>query len=246
MVMFLGIMFSTAFVLAEEEVLRERPTPRYDVKKVEGAREAFTNEMETRRAEMENKRSEMEARREEMKVSREEWMAKMKADREAFVEKLKTDREAFKQEVENRKEEWKQATEERKAQFCEKSQQMLDRKFEFATKSLENAQERISNIIVKLVVDEKITTDVQAALNLSIQKLDAAKTKLAEIKTLIPKTCVEVTPELFKQIKILAREAKDLMKESRESIHDAVKAIHALRDVVDDEEEVEEEVVEEN
>ena len=43
-----------------------------------------------------------------------------------------------------------------------------------------------------------------------------------------------MTPELFEQIKLQAREAKDLLKESKNYLHDSIKELKTLRGLDDD------------
>ena len=59
--------------------------------------------------------------------------------------------------------------------------------------------------------------------------------QVLEIKNLIPTTCENVTADVFEKVKIGARDAKDLLKESREALHQSVKEIRALKDKDDDE-----------
>ena len=102
---------------------------------------------------------------------------------------------------------------------------MISLGFESALKSLELAQSRVAVVIEKLNaagVDTSVATD---ALNLSKSKLDEAKVKIAEVKALIPSTDEAVTAEVFEQIKLGARVAKDLLKESHENIKSAISAL---------------------
>ncbi len=209
-----SLIFSFSLVLAEEgsRVKSDRPVFNSTLKT---ERDVFRGELETRR----------EAFRE-----------KMQTERKAFMDKLKTDREAFMAELKAKKEEWKSANSERKKEFWNKAKDMVNRRFEMAINNLTKVQERVGEVIDKLKADGKDTTDATEALNLSKQKLRDAKEKLAEIKALLPATTGEtITPEIWEKIKLLAREAKDLLKESKEALHDAIKAIKSLKGENEDE-----------
>ena|SRR3989344_8657134 len=172
----------------------------------------------------------------EMKDKRTAFREEMKTKRENFVNKLKTERDAFKTEVKTRKEEFKKLNAERKRDFCGKAKEMVSRKFEIAITELEKFQSRVGEVIAKLKTDGKDTTLAQEALDLSKSKLVDAKAKLAEVKTLVPEGgCENMTPEIFEKIKLGAREAKDLLKESRESLRQAIKEIKGLRNEDKDE-----------
>ena len=169
------------------------------------------------------------------KSRREEFKEEMKTKREAFISGLKKDRDAFLAELKAKKEEWKNTNRERRAEFCGKAKQMIGKRFETVMMQLERFQTKVEEIIDKLEADGKDTTLAEEALALSKSKLAEAKVKLAEIKELVPETCADVTPETFEKIKLGARGAKDLLKESRENLHQAIKEIKALREKSDDE-----------
>jgi len=200
----LGFVFSTGVVNAENGNL---PKP--------GERREFKDRI------LENK--------DEFKTQRGAFRAEMDAKHKAFVEGMKTNRDAFKTELKAKKEEFKALKSEKKLEFCNKAKEMLKMRFEGAVKNLETIQAKIDAMVVKLEADGKDTTEVEKYLAISKTKLADAKTKLAEIKTLVPATCAEVTPDTFEKIKVLAREAKDLLKESRENLHLSVKEIKILR-----------------
>ena len=158
-----------------------------------------------------------------------EWREEMKTRREAFLDSLKKNRETFLTELKSRKEEWKTARTETKRMFCEKAEEIMTRRFETVIAQLERFQAKVSDIIDKLEADGKNTTLAKEALDLSESKLADAKGKLAETKSLVPDDCSDMTPELFGKIKLGIREAKDLLKESREALHRAIQEIKNLR-----------------
>jgi hypothetical protein len=105
---------------------------------------------------------------------------------------------------------------------------MLATRFEMAVNNLEKIQNRVAEAIEELNDDGKDTEAASEFLNLSKEKLGDAKDKVAEIKALVPASGEEMTPEIFEKIKLLAREAKDLLKESREDLR---RAIHELKEL---------------
>lgn len=165
----------------------------------------------------------------EMKDKREALRERIQTERKTFRETLQTNREVFRREVQAKKEEFRLANGERKAKFCQAARNMIGQRFEVAVRNLERLQDRVGEVIEKLNADGKDTALAEESLDLSKQKLDDAKTKIAEIKALVPENCESVTPEIFEQIKLLAREAKDLLKESRENLRQAIKEIKDLR-----------------
>ena len=171
----------------------------------------------------------------EIKENRDLRREKMETERKAFNETLKANRESFKAEVKIKKEEFKLATVVKKEEFRGRAQEMIGQRFEVAITNMERMQTRVNNVIETLKTAGKDTTDATNYLNLSKQKLAEAKVKVAEIKTLIPDSGEKITPEVFEQIKLLAREAKDLLKESHSSLKDVIKEIKNLRGEKDDE-----------
>ena len=171
-----------------------------------------------------------EKMREELKLKREAFREREKVARDAFRERLKTEREKFKEEVRLRKEEFKSANAETRGRFLENSKRMTDQRFEGAIANMEKLQTRVGEVIVKLNEQGQDTTIAQTALDMSKQKLDEAKAKIAEIKALLPATGETITTEVFEKVKLLAREAKDLLKESKEYLHESIKAIKDLRE----------------
>jgi len=163
-----------------------------------------------------------------MKETRDEHRTEMEAERKTFVEKLKTEREAFKAEVEAKKEEFRLANQQKKSEWRGKVKEMLGQRFEIVVQNIEKIQTRVSGLIDKLNADGKDTTDAQNYLNLSKQKLEDAKVKITQIKDLLPTTDDKVTADVFEQIKLLARDAKDALKESR---NDLIQAVRALKDL---------------
>jgi hypothetical protein len=164
-----------------------------------------------------------------MQEKREAFKDRIQTERQAFIEKMKSERDAFMTELKAKKEEWKAANSEKKEDFKNKAQKMIGERFEAAVTNLERFQTKISDLIEKLEAEGKNTEEAQSGLDMSKQKLSDAKTKIAEVKALIPTDGSKVTPEVFEKIKLLAREAKELLKESREYLHDSIEAIKELK-----------------
>lgn len=159
-----------------------------------------------------------------------EWNNTMQAERKAFVEKLKTDRETFRAEVKVKKEEFRLTNTEKRKEFLGRVQEMFSQRFEMAVRNIERLQVRVGGVIDKLKTDDgENTANATNYLNLSKEKLIEAKIKIAAIKALVPDTGEKVTPEVFEQIKLGARIAKDLLKESHGYLKDAIREIKGLR-----------------
>ena len=151
-------------------------------------------------------------------------------ERRDFVAKLKTERDAFKTEVEKEKEAFKTANQERRKEFWNKVGVVVGQRFTVAIAMIEKAQVRVGDIILKLDADGEDTTEIKANLDLSKQKLAEAKAKLAHIRSILPATGEKITAEIFAQIKLDAREAKDLLKEAVQAIRSAIQEIKSLRE----------------
>src|SRR3989344_4839580 len=164
-----------------------------------------------------------------LKDRREAFREEMKASREAFLSGLKKDREAFLAELKTKKEEWRTIRLEKKLEFCDRVKEIITKRFATVLAQMERFQTKAGEIIAKLEVDGKNTTLAQEALDLSKSKLADAKAKLLDIKGLVPDDCKDMTPETFAQIKLGARVATDLLKESREDLHQAIQEIKNLR-----------------
>ncbi len=164
--------------------------------------------------------------RDAIKASREEF----KTERQTFTDDLKSKREAFLAEIKAKKEEFKNLKQDAKTRFCQAANNMATVKFETAIAQLDKFQTKAGEMITTLHDAGSDTTLASESLDLSKQKLADAKTKLADVKKLIPADCTGVTPEIFGNIKLGAREAKDLLKESREALHQAIKEIKGLQD----------------
>lgn len=191
-------------------------------------------------AEEENSNTSGSSRNSELKELRDEKLAELKESREAFREKIQTERktfsdelkknrEAFLLELKTKKDEFKNVRTEAKRDFCEKAKDMLSNRFGVAVTQLERFQTKVGELITKLDAEGKDTTVAKESLALSKQKLADAKAKLSEIKALVPEGCENITPEVFEQVKLGARVAKDLLKESKRSLQQALKEVMSLR-----------------
>ena len=217
----------------KEEMKKEKETFKEEVKT---ERETFKEKAKTEREDLSEKtKEEREAVREKIKAEREVLQDKIKTERDAFKEKLKTERDVFLAELKTKKEEWKNARSEKKLEFCEKAKEAFSGKFTEAVSKLGEFQTRVNGVVVKLKAEGKDTVAAEGALALSKTKLADAKTKLDAIKGVVPEnSCENMTPELFEQIKLQAREAKDLLKESKNYLHDSIKELKTLRGIDDD------------
>jgi Tfp pilus assembly protein PilN len=160
---------------------------------------------------------------------RETWRENKIREISSFKDGLRKDRESFLRELKARKDSWKNLSSERKNEFCGKAKEMINRRFMGAISEIEKFQTRINEVITKLKAEGKDTTLAEESLKMSEQKLAEAKTKMEEIKKLVPESCRDMTPEVFEKIKIAARTARDLLKESKEHLRQAIKDIKDLR-----------------
>ena len=158
-------------------------------------------------------------------IKRETFMA----DRKAFEDKLTSERDTFKTEVEKRRMEFRTASIAMKTGFWKTAGEIIRQRFVTAIANLERVQNRASDMIDQLNTDGQDTTVATDDLNLSKQKLDEAKTKLAAAKALLPTDGNKVTADIFAQIKLDLRAAKDLLKESRNDLFDVIKEIRSLK-----------------
>ncbi|MDP2788650.1 MAG: hypothetical protein Q8O46_01155 [bacterium] len=165
----------------------------------------------------------------ELKKEKDVWREKTSMERKTFMEDLSKRRETFKTEIKTRKEEFRKASPEKKKEFWEKSKRMIGERFEVAIRNMERMQGRVAELITKLSGEGKDTNAATESLNLSKTKLSDAKAKIAEIKALVPANGEQITPETFEQIKLKAREAKDLLKEAHNNLKEAVRALKALK-----------------
>src|SRR3989338_2741594 len=138
-----------------------------------------------------------------------ERMTEMQARKQTFHEQLRTDREKFLIEVRTRREEWRRANLEKKNEFRMNAGVMMGERFLAAVHNLERAIERIDALLAKLKSEGKDTSEAEELLDDVVGELSLAKEKIADVKELIPESGEEVTPEVFEQIKLGAREAKD-------------------------------------
>jgi multidrug resistance efflux pump len=165
------------------------------------------------------------ALKEDRKIERQ----KMEEARKVFVDKLKTEREAFKTKVEQEKSDFKTANIEKKKEFFAKAGEVIGQRFVEAIKKLEDLQARVGTAIEKFSALGKDTSGAQTNLDLSKSKLAEAKTKLEETKALLPTDGSQITPEIFAQVKLGARTAKDLLKESKDALKNSIDELKALR-----------------
>lgn len=193
-------------------------------------RKAFTEQLK------EERKAFIEETQGTAKLAREEFRAELEARREAFRAELETKREAFKAELEAKKEAFKAASAEEQSQWRGRAQLMVGNRFEMAIRNLERIQGRVAAIIEGMDEGED-TSAAEEALALSESKLAEAVEKIDAIKLIVDGVEDKITVEEFEDIKLLAREAKDLLKEARLALVQAIKEIKGLGEEEGDEEE---------
>jgi hypothetical protein len=165
----------------------------------------------------------------DFRQSREDFRMKLATDRDTFMAKLKMDRAAFLTELKTKKEEWKGKAKDTKEEWRGRAQEMIANRFDVAITNLERVQGRVGEII-NGVTDAEVKSAATDFLNTSKSKLADAKVKIEKIKTLIPDSGEKITADTFEQIKTLARDAKDLLKESHQNLVLAIKEIKGDKD----------------
>ncbi len=156
--------------------------------------------------------------------------AGIRADMKANLDQMKAERETFRQKLMTEKEDFRKDIAQRRSVFRERAQKMLTERFDMAVKVLESFQARIQSRIDKQKAEGKDTTAAQASLDAAKIKLTEAKAKIAEVKALIPDSDVKVTADIFANIKLGARDAKDLLKEVHQDMVTAITSLKANND----------------
>jgi hypothetical protein len=149
--------------------------------------------------------------------------------RETFRLQMEQNRETFRKTLSKEREAFKGRSKEDKEKFWNGAKRMIGERFTAAVTNLERMQNKVGEVITRVEAQGKNTDEAETALDLSKSKLADAKKKIEEIQKLIPASGTAVTPELFEQIKLKAREAKDLLKESHEALKNAIKSLRELR-----------------
>ncbi len=234
--MVLAFMLSFSFASAEEIETTDSTTSTVDAAvpafgqaikakreayeaKIKAEREAFKNNLEAKKSEFKDKKM----------AEREAFRAEIKAKQEEFKSKIDAERSAFKEEVEAKKAEFKANIAEKRSEFRAKAEEMMSKNFEAQTVNIERLQTRVSDEIEKLKAAGADTEKAVEYLAVSKQKLDEAKAKIAEVKALIPTTDSKVTVETFEKVKLGARDAKNLLKESHSNLVEALKTVKMIK-----------------
>lgn len=148
--------------------------------------------------------------------------------REMLRKELEQKREVFNKELKIKREEFRKATRERKEQFSENAKRMIGERFDQAMRNIARMQVRVDEVIEKAKANGKNTETAEAYLKESQAKLSEAQKKIEQIKTLIPAQGAEVSAETFESIKMKAREAKDLLKESHQALVSAIRDLRGM------------------
>lgn len=106
-------------------------------------------------------------------------------------------------------------------------------KFGEIISKLNMAQNKVSYAIERLKADGKDTTKAQAALDLSVKKLGDAKVKLDVTRKLLPSPVPmgddKIPTATLVKIRLGVKEAKELLKNSREALLQSISEIKTLR-----------------
>jgi len=196
---------------------------------IKSEREVLKSTVDAMKDKREELKGEFKENLETLKAKREELKEQFKENRDTLKAELKTKLEAFKAEVKAKKEEFKNQSQELKEKFRQNAQNIIGERFLTAVTNIEKAQSKVGDLISKLEGESKDTGDAKTYLEDSKAKLADAKSKLDQVKNLLPASGVEVSAEDFEKIKIGAREAKDILKESHQALMQAVQELRSLR-----------------
>ncbi len=195
-------------------------------------RKGLAEERESLKEEREATREKMEAEREEFKNMTEEEREAMKEKAEAAREALKEKREALKLKAEKLREEAKTKMENLKAKIKdaaglkryegrENALHRFDEQVEKVMKLRDRVNGKISEFEAKGLEVSEAKTHVATA----DVKLEEAKTKIAEMNSLLGTSANELTAENKTKLSGLAKDAGKLLKEAYQELNMAVKIL---------------------
>ncbi|MCX6752912.1 MAG: hypothetical protein NTW62_01025 [Candidatus Nomurabacteria bacterium] len=149
--------------------------------------------------------------------------AKIESDRTALKTEIKTRMDAFKTEVEAKKATFKATTLAQRSDFRKNAEEMKTQRFANAVSNLEAIQAKVSAKITELSATGINTTDAQTFLDSSVKNLADAKAKIAEI--VVPADGSTITADQFAAIKLTARDARNLLEQSRQDLKSSIKSL---------------------
>lgn len=177
---------------------------------VKEKREAIKTEREAVRNEIESKKNELATKREEVKN-------KIEAIRETSKTKMEQMREALKLEKDKVKAKIKEDR-------INNREQALKR-FDNAIETISKNKERTNAHIVKVKALGVDTTSAETTLATVDLKLTEAKSKVAEMNTLLSTSVNEINKEQKDKLRTLTKETQTLIKDAHNSIKNAVKSL---------------------
>ncbi len=146
---------------------------------------------------------------------------------QANIEAMKANRATFVTDLQARKAEFQANITTRRTEFRGRTNEMLSQRFEVAVRNLERLHDRIVLRVEKADAEGRDTTDAKVALAKFQTDMATAKAKIAEVKALVPTTDEKVTADIFANIKLGARDAKDSLKLAHQDLVSAIISLKA-------------------
>lgn len=200
--------------------------------KITAEREAIKNKLMEEKAAIKEKRdafkAEVSGTMKDFQARKEAFKKELQAKKQELRSDIESKRAEFKQKLETQKAEFKANMKDKQTEFRGKAKEILSSRFEAAVKTITNSQTRVSSVIEKLKAKGLDTAQAEVYLSDSKQKLSDAKTKLAEIRALVPDTDEKVTVDVWEKIKQGSNDVKNLIKESHQSLVEAIKVLKGL------------------
>lgn len=198
-----------------------------ELERPEATTTSYTPGTQERRENIKTEREEVkksiEVKKDELKAKREEVKNKIEAIREASKTKMEKMREALKLEKDKVKAKVKE-------ERINNREQALKR-FDLAIETITKNKERTNAHIVKVKALGVDTASTEATLATVDTKLTEAKSKIAEMNTLLATSVNEITKEqkdklrtLTKDTQTLIKDAHNIIKTSVKTLKDAIKA----------------------
>lgn len=150
---------------------------------------------------------------------------------EATREEAKTKMEALRENIKNEKDSVKAKIKENRIVGREKAME----RFDGAVARVNSLKERINTQIAKFETKGLDVTEAKATVATVDTNLDNAKTKIAEINTILAASVDQLSPENKTKISTLTQEIQALLVESQKSLKSAVKSLRdSMKSVLGD------------
>jgi chromosome segregation ATPase len=152
----------------------------------------------------------------------------MQSERQSFIAKLQADSNTFMNGVKSQKQNFENENESVKTQFCQTTQSILNARFQSLASAIESIQGKVSNLIDQLSNSGADTSTAADSLTASEQEMADAQSEIDSLKSTLPSNCQGVTSDEWQTLKLGVGNAKDLLQQSREDLHQTIQYIQAL------------------